>query len=333
MTCESDLLVIGGGPAGLSAAINGASEGLSVRIIDGGTTLGGQAKESAAIENYPGFADGITGENLAGQFIRQAIKFSTQIVSNVNAASLVQDESSKRFIITTDDYSEYVGKAVLLSLGLSYRRLQADGIGPLMGRGIFYGRPAGIQPSKKCEIAIIGGANSAGQAVVKLAANPKHHIRMLIRKSIVDQMSSYLIERIKKLPNVDVCEGCEVKRVEGKNKLENIVVQDQSGKFHSYHTDNMFIFIGAMPKTLWLKSAGLEMDPHNFIRTWKNVCTRIGALPYETSIPGVFAAGDVRSDSIKRIAAASGEGSGAIPMVHKYLSTLTTPVLVNGASL
>ena len=325
MTCESDLLIIGGGPAGLSAAINGASEGLNVRILDSGSILGGQAKESAAIENYPGFPDSITGEALMGSFVRQSIKFSTNIVSNVAAAQLDRDEAKGRFVITTDDYQEYVTKSVLLALGLSYRRLQAEGLSPLMGRGAFYGRPLGmLAPTRKCEVAVIGGANSAGQCVVKMASNPKVHVRMIIRKKLTDQMSTYLVDRIRALPNVEVCEGCEVISAQGKTCLERIIVRKTEGAVKTdtvYDTDNMFIFIGATPRTLWLKASRVEMDDHNYIQTWMDTSRR-EALPYETSIHGVFAAGDVRSGSIKRIAAAIGEGAGALPMIHKYLGGL-----------
>lgn len=322
MTCErdSDLLIVGGGPAGLSAAINAASEGLSVRLLDNGSPMGGQARESAAIENYPGFPEGITGSDLMSTFVRQARKFAAHMICPVTAAQMVQDRDTKRFRITTDDYQEYTGKAVLLSLGLSYRRLMADGLAPLMGRGVYYGRPLGTL-QRNCKVAVIGGANSAGQAVVKLASMPNVNVRMIIRKGIVDQMSTYLIERIKLMPNVTVMEGCEVVAVHGDKRLQCMDVRCSDGQVKRYDVDQMNIFIGATPRTLWLKPTLIEMDRNNYVQTWKDVM-RAEALPYETSIPGVFAAGDVRSNSTKRIASAIGEGAAAVPMIHKYLSTL-----------
>lgn len=332
--CESDLLIIGGGPAGLSAAINGASEGLSVRMLDGGTSLGGQAKESAAIENYPGFPDGITGEALMGSFVKQSLKFKASMVANISAAQLRVDsfEGKRRFIITTDDYQEYIGRSILLSLGLSYRRLQADGLAPLMGRGAFYGRPLGmVPPTKKCEVAIVGGANSAGQCVVNLASNPKVHVRLYIRKTIGDQMSTYLIERIKALSNVDICEHCEVTAAKGGNRLESItVLHNDSQTKEEVDIDSMFIFIGATPRTLWLANTGIELDDSKYIKAWDDVTQSLitdkgiqrDLYPFETSQRGVFVAGDVRSGSTKRIASAIGEGAGALPMIHKYLGAL-----------
>lgn len=328
MACECDLLIIGGGPAGLSAAINGASEGLNVRLLDAGHTLGGQARESSAIENYPGFPEGVTGNDLMSRFVRQADRFKTSILCPLQAAHLQIDGDHK--IITTEDYSEYTAKSVIISIGLSYRRLSASGTGPLMGRGIWYGMPPGrFMPTKACQIAVIGGANSAGQAVLKLASNPKINIKMIIRKTLESQMSTYLIDRIRAAPNVEVCEGCEVRSAHGRIDLESITVRygDQTEKTLSI--THMFIFIGAVPKTLWLKSA-LQLDEHRFIKTWKDVELSIAdqmyhdkiVMPYETSLQGVFAAGDVRKGSTKRIATAIGEGAGALQMVHNYLGQL-----------
>lgn len=319
MTCDSDLLIIGGGPAGLSAAINGASEGLSVRMLDAGFSLGGQARESAAIENYPGFPDGTTGNDLMSSFVRQALKFSTKMICPLAAAHLQVD--GKNFIITTDDYQEYVTKTLLLSLGLSYRRLGADGIGPLMGRGVFYGRPSGVlTPSKKCNVAVIGGANSAGQAVVKLAESPNINIKLIIRKTIGYQMSAYLVNRIKALPNVEVLEGCEVVKVEGTTSLESICIQCGENLFEE-KVEQMFIFIGATPRTLWLNGSGIELDDHRYVLSWTDTNNK-EALPYETSIKGIFVAGDVRANSIKRIASAIGEGVGALSMIHKHIASM-----------
>lgn len=313
---ECDLLVVGSGPAGMSAAINGASEGLRVCMIDGNNYLGGQAKESNAIENYPGFPEGVTGDELMNRFVAQATKFDTQIHCPVRAVALSQDDD--RLVVTSEDYTEYRAKTVLLSLGLSYRRLQAENIGQYMGRGVYYGLPNGIfQPRRKCRVVVIGGANSAGQAVLRMAQNKNAQVVMLIRRGITDQMSKYLIDRIRALPNVEVREGVEVRACRGdKERVTHAQLSDGT----ELCCDSVHIFIGAVPRTMWLKDT-LELDDKKFIRTWSDVLYRTPAekLPYETSMKGVFAAGDVRYNSVKRIAAAIGEGGAALQMIHNRL--------------
>lgn len=311
MTHDCDLLIVGGGPAGLSAAINGASEGLRVCLLDAGRALGGQAKESASIENYPmplGFDNGVTGHDLMTGFIAQATKFNTQMFCPVNAIDLEKD--GNRRIVTTDDYDEYAARAVILSLGLRYRTLQADGIGALMGRGVYYGIPGSTIPYRGKCVGIVGGANSAGQAALNLAKSKTTKVKMFVRKTLAAQMSQYLIDRIKETPNVEVYENTEVNACEGRDKLQAITLKDGT----TITVVALFIYIGAVPKTAWLRSA-LELTPQRF------VCTRAreGHLPFETSCPGVFAAGDVRDQSTKRIAAAIGEGSAALQSCHKYL--------------
>lgn len=310
MTDTSDLLIIGSGPAGLSAAINAASEGLRVVLMDNGSLLGGQARESSAIENYPGFPDGITGLDLTQMFVQQALKFKTSVVCPTSAQKLSKD-SAGVFTVTTDDYQDYRTKSVLLAMGLSYRRLDAKNIGPLIGRGVWYGCPSHtIVSDKPRKVAVVGGANSAGQAVVRLAKSSNVSVDVIIRKKLADQMSSYLIDRIKRLPNVRVCEGCKVTAVEGKSVLERLWIRDDVRHENRYETyDAMYIFIGATPRTVWLRGT-VDLDQHYFVQD----------NAYQTSMAGVFVAGDVRSSSVKRIAAASGEGSGVVPMIHRYLS-------------
>lgn len=324
----SDLLIIGGGPAGMSAAINGASEGLTVRMLDNGMTLGGQAKESSGIENYPGFPDGITGSELMSRMARQARKFAAGVLAPVSAMSL-QRETDGLLTVIADDYSEYRAKAVLLSLGLSYRRLQADNVGHFLGKGVFYGVPAWKPKAHVKTVAVIGGANSAGQAVCGLSKNSRLDVKLLIRKTIADGMSQYLIDRIKEMPNVEVIEMCEVTECRGGTCLQELVgVKD--GKPFNMAVDDMYVFIGAVPKTFWLRGA-VDCDDKNFILTGQQripddkhpgsfIIDHVGALPYETTLKGVFAAGDVRSGSTKRIATSIGEGAAALQMVHKYLA-------------
>lgn len=312
-----DLLVIGSGPSGMSAAINGASEGLRVCMIDGAQTLGGQARESHAIENYPGFPDGITGNDLMTRFISQATKFDTKIHCPVIASSIRREDGL--LVVTADDYSEYRAKAVILALGLSYRKLTADNIGQFMGNGVYYGLPsASMIAKKKCSIVVVGGANSAGQAVLKLAENKQAHIVMLIRRKIVDQMSKYLIDRIREIPNVDVREGVQVTDCRGASVLSHVSLSDGT----EVCSDRMFIFIGAVPKTQWLQGT-IEMDDKKFIRTWTDIedeGIEANRLPFETSMRGVFAAGDVRMGSVKRVATAIGEGATALQMAHQRIA-------------
>lgn len=316
--CHSDLLIIGGGPAGLSAAINGASEGLTVRLLDSGPSLGGQARESSAIENYPGFPEGITGNELMHTFVKQALKFRTNILCPVSASKLAVD--GKRFSVLTDDYQEFTARAVLLSSGLSYRRHMAEGIGPLMGRGVFYGMPPGkFAPTRKCNVAVVGGANSAGQAALKFAQNTNATVYMIIRKNLDAQMSTYLIERLRALPNVHICEGCEITSVHGEKSLESVTTKLADGRTDEMAMNFMFIFIGATPRTLWVRDV-ITLDERHFVKTWNDLPDGDTRLPYETSVPGVFAAGDVRLGSTKRIATAIGEGAGALSMIHRRLA-------------
>lgn len=319
--CEDDLLIIGGGPAALSAAINGASEGLRVRIIDNGNMIGGQARESSAIENYPGFPDGITGNELMGSFVRQARKFSTIFSCPLTAIALERDEASNRIIVTTDDDHQYAAKAAILAIGLNYRRLSASNIDPLLGRGVFYGMTTYRTKRQECHYAVIGGGNSAGQAAVNLAKNPKAKVYIIIRKNMEAQMSSYLHPRLREAPNVTIIEGAEVISANGTNHLTGIVIR-RDGEDIAMPMHCMLVFIGAFPRTAWLKNT-LKLDKDRYILTG----TEAGAdMPYMTSMRGVFAAGDVRSGSTKRIVAGAGEGGNALQMVHRYLASLEQTV-------
>lgn len=312
---DADLLIIGGGPAGLSAAINGASEGLVVRLLDNGLSLGGQAKQSSAIENYPGFADGISGEKLMTACVLQANKFATKFHCPVTVRYIHKDGSF--FVVTDDDRTEYAAKSVILSNGLTYRRLQADNLDRLLGKGCFYGVPNKQSYHRECKIAIVGGANSAGQAAVNLSQNARVKIKMIIRKTIRSQMSRYLIERIETRDNIEVIENAEITAVEGKTYL-SAVHYVKNGEHQVAKMDYMYIFIGAVPKTSWLDGT-VELDPKGYVKTWRDV-SRERALPHETSVAGLFAAGDVRVSQTKRIATAIGEGAYALQMVHGYLS-------------
>jgi thioredoxin reductase (NADPH) len=306
-----DLLIVGGGPAGLASAINGASEGLKVRIMDNGNSLGGQARESSAIENYPGFPDSITGLDLMGRFVEQANKFGTGFFCPCHGAVLRPGVGDEPHVVISDDYQEHRARAVMLSLGVNYKRLNAENISQFIGRGVFYGVPSWGSVGKARTVGVIGGANSAGQAVVALAKHRRTKVRMFVRRNLEVSMSAYLIDKIRNLDNVEVLENCELVSCQGTGALREISY-NCNGTIYTCPLDALHIFIGAIPKTMWVEEK-VQLDPARFVVTGN------AALPYETSVPGVFAAGDVRSGSTKRIATAIGEGVNALQSVHKYL--------------
>lgn len=327
MECQKcDLLIVGGGPAGLAAGINGSSEGLKVAVIDSGPQLGGQASRTSLIENYPGFAEGISGEALLGQFILQAEKFGAALHCPQTAVSLRADGPKR--IVTTDDDQVFEAGAVILALGLSYRKLGVEGISAHIGKQVRYGSPT-RSPSTYDDgttICVVGGANSAAQAATYLAQNPGIHVKMLVRNKLGVGMSKFLADRIQDMPNIEVLEGTEVTKVIGGERLEALRLQrGDSTVIENYKTDYMYIFIGASPKTFWLQGS-VAMDEKKFILTGPKLVTgdiwplqhQRQALPLETSIPGVFACGDVRLDSVKRFGAATGDGITALSMVHQY---------------
>lgn len=317
-----DVAIIGAGPAGLCAAINGASEGLSVVLLDSAMRLGGQARESACIENYPlphGYPNGVTGEDLLQGFIEQAEKFCARIACPAQAVRLHQEKDCH--IITTADFHEYKARTVILSPGLSYRRFVAVGVSRLMGRGIYYGIPSRASQFANKTVGVLGGANSAGQAAMRLARNQSTRVKLLARSPITNQMSTYLVNRMTAFNNVDVMEGCEVSKVGGKKRLEWCEVT-RGRCTYQMQVDYLFIFIGAIPHTAWLQDRVL-LDDKKYILTDSDLPdgTAEHVLPCQTSVPGIFAAGDVRHGQVvKRIAGATGDGVAAIQSIHRFLN-------------
>lgn len=318
MTNTYDTLIVGGGPAGLCAAINGASEGLRVAILDAAPSLGGQARESSRVENYPlpyPLQDGVSGEQLMSGFTAQAAKFGVDIFCPVRAAHIEMDGSWK--VVTTNDFQEFRAKCVILSMGLSYRRLDADNIGRYMGRGVFYGVPGHLNKFAGKTVGVVGAANSAGQAVLKIAESAKK-VYLLARSPLEKAMSSYLIERIKATTNIEVLVGAEIKAVDGNGTLKCIYLKGGNGG--KIMMDYLFIYIGAIPHTAWLLGA-IEMDKSRFILTDVDLPGGGPRLPCETSMSGVFAAGDVRvGQAVKRITGAIGDGIAALQSCHRYCS-------------
>ena len=319
-----DLIVIGGGPAGLAAAVYGASEGLRTVLIER-TATGGQAGQSSRIENYLGFPDGVSGGQLADRARRQAEKFGAELIT-ARAATALEVNGPKRTVRFADGGS-IDAHAVILATGVAYRQLPAEGCGELTGRGVYYG--AAVSIASECageEVYVIGGANSAGQAAMYLSREAKS-VTIVVRAPSLDaSMSYYLIQQIRQRPNITVRTCTEVRRAVGDDHLERLtLVDNRTGDTEDVTCARMFIFIGAAPRTEWLDGV-LARDNHGFVLTGpdlRNVCGwTLDRPPHhlETSVPGVFATGDVRAESAKRVAAAVGEGSMAVMLVHRYLA-------------
>ena len=319
-----DLVVIGGGPAGLAAAVYGASEGLRTVLIER-TATGGQAGQSSRIENYLGFPDGVSGSQLAQRARKQAEKFGAELITARTATALEINGSART--VRFADGGSIDAHAVIVATGVAYRQLAATGCEELVGRGVYYGAATSIASECKAEeVYVIGGANSAGQAAMHLSREA-NSVTILVRApSLEASMSYYLIQQIEQNPKITVRTCTEVQCATGTDHLEGLtLVDNRTGDTEEVGCGRMFIFIGAAPRTEWLDGV-LARDDHGFILTGpdlRNVCGwTLDRPPHhlETSVPGVFVAGDVRSESAKRVAAAVGEGSMAVMLVHRYLA-------------
>ena len=320
-----DLCIVGSGPAGLAAAVYAASEGLSTVVVERDAP-GGQAGQSASIENYLGFPRGLSGADLTHRAVAQASRFGAETVL---ARDVVRFEARGpvRAVILRDG-GEIEARALLVATGVSYRRLEAPGAAELVGRGIYYG--ASAAEALQCagqDVYVIGAANSAGQAVLNFARYAKRVV-LLVRGGGLDAtMSAYLVQRIRDADNVEVRLNTEVAAVHGSGHLERLTLADRStGAQEEVDGSWLFAFIGASPHTDWLGDA-VERDDKGFVVTGRDLHAPEGSTPsrapfaLETSVPGVFAAGDVRLDSMKRVASAVGEGAMAVYLVHRYLAS------------
>lgn len=322
---EYDLIIVGGGPAGLSAAIGGASEGLKTLIIDSKPQLGGQIKDSTRVENYMGFPHGLKGTELIARSVEQVKHFKAAVCCPMKAVSIVHE--GYPILVGMDDESTVATKALVLASGLSYNRLDKKGFSEYAGRGVTYGKPGDLPKKDHCRIIIIGGANSAGQAAHYLATTLHHEVHLFVRAEALELgMSQYLVERIRRNKLITVHTRTEVSEAIGNSVLRKVhYVQD--GEKKEMAVDHVCIFIGAKPKTLWLKDILVRDKDKGFIYTDTSLGDRWTVedrqpLVFETSMPGVFAVGDVRYGSTKRVAAAVGEGSVVIPRIHEYLHLL-----------
>ena len=323
-----DLVIVGGGPAGLAAAVYGASEGLKTLMIER-EAPGGQAGTSSLIENYLGFPKGVSGQQLAQLAVEQAEKFNVEILAPQEVVGLrVQDPYR---ILTLKDGSEIKAYAVVLATGVTWRKLNLPGLEQLTGAGVYYG--AAITEAMACQderVFIVGGANSAGQGAMYFSRYAAH-VTMLVRgKGLASTMSKYLIDQIEKTPNITVRPCSQVVGVHGDRRLESLDIADANrDKIETVPATSLFIFIGAEPCTEWLNGVVMR-DDHGFILSGPDLLKE-GKRPadwklnrdptlLETSVPGVFVAGDVRVGSVKRCAAGVGAGSIAVQFVHQYLA-------------
>ena len=319
-----DLVIVGGGPAGLAAAVYGASEGLSTVMVER-EAPGGQAGQSSRIENYLGFPTGLSGSDLARRATDQARRLGAELVTVQEAVGLRVEGAGRLVELTGGETLS--ASTVLVASGVSYRQLNAPGFAELTGAGIYYG--AALTEARSCadqHVVVIGGANSAGQAAVYFSGWASR-VTMLVRaESLAKSMSHYLIDQIAALPNVEVRTGAQAVAAEGRNgHLRALRIRGADGTETPEEVDACFVFIGAAPRTEWLDGV-VARDDRGFILAGAEVRDHGWALsrePYvlETSVPGVFVAGDVRARSIKRVASAVGEGSMAVSLIHEYLAS------------
>jgi thioredoxin reductase (NADPH) len=322
-----DLIVVGAGPAGLAAAVYGASEGLDVLVVES-SVPGGQAGSSSRIENYLGFPTGISGLDLTGRAYAQALKFGAQVIVAKGATRMACD--GQRYTVDIDQGPRIRGRAVIIATGAEYRKPALLNLSRFEGAGVYYGAtPMEAQLCVGEDVAVVGGGNSAGQAAVFLSSTARR-IHMLVRgPSLADTMSRYLIRRIEENPAIVLRTHTQIVALDGNGKLERIQWRDdQTGEVESHDIGHAFMMTGAVPNTAWL-SGCIALDENGFVKTGPDLASEDLAAtkwprtrpPYllETNRPGIFAVGDVRSGNVKRVASAVGEGSIAVAFVHQVL--------------
>ena len=326
---EYDLTIVGAGPAGLAAAVYAASEGLGAVAIEA-VAPGGQAGTTSMIENYLGFPQGISGSELATRATAQAKRFGAEILLARRLVGIARDGPG--YIAHLSDGTAVRSRSMLVASGVDWRRLDVPGIDDLLGSGVYYGAgPSEALTCNGCRVAIVGGGNSAGQAVIRFSRYAAH-VTLLVRgRSLETSMSQYLIRQVKELGNVDVRTNTEIVGVGSDTHLRTLVVSS-GGTDDRLSADALFVCIGGVPRTQGAAAVGLALDGAGYIRTGADLSSSAGALdgwplsrqalPLETNLPGLFAAGDVRSGSTKRCATAIGEGSMVVALVHQRLSEL-----------
>jgi thioredoxin reductase (NADPH) len=323
---KHDFVIVGAGPAGLSAAVGAESEHLDTLVLDSKGRLGGQAGTSSLIENFPSYPEGITGPNLVSRMVDQALRFNTEFLAPVRIDSV---EATEEGLELREDGERYLGKAALLSCGVDYRRLRAKNLAAYLGRGVTYGSPRMKDIFKDRKMFVVGGANSAGQAAVHLSEFGGCSVNMLVRgERVEDRMSGYLVDKVSNKSNIDITTNTEITSVNGNGCLESITIRTGDEE-REVDADELFILIGAVPRTGWLPKE-VRRDKYGFVLAGSDLPEDVqsqfeeanGREPFkhESSMPGLFVAGDVRSGSSKRVALAVGEGMAVIPEVHQYMA-------------
>ena len=320
-----DLIIYGAGPAGLSAAVYAASEGLDVAVVER-DAVGGQAGFSSLIENYLGFPHGVSGAELADRARQQAVTFGAELILMRSGIDRTFTDHDVRAVLA--DGSEVRARAAISATGVRWRKLGLAGEEAFEGAGIYYG--AGTSEAAACiglHVYVVGGANSAGQAAMNLSAHAAH-VTILVRgESLSSTMSAYLLDRLAAQPNVTILVNTRVTAVDGDITLHELTL-DQAGSTVQVPASHLFVCIGGAPNTEWAASTDVRLDARGFVLTGVDLTSRdLGAWPLqrpplylETSVPGIFAAGDVRANSVKRVASAVGEGAMAVTLVHRYLA-------------
>jgi thioredoxin reductase (NADPH) len=318
-----DLIIVGAGPSGLAAAVYGASEGLNVLVVESHAP-GGQAGSSSRIENYLGFPTGISGQELASRAFIQAEKFGAHIAVARGARGL--NGAKPPYTVELDDGGSVQGRSIIVAAGAQYRKLKLPNLDQFEGAGIYYGAtPVEAQVCGGEEIVIVGGGNSAGQAALFLAGSARHVYLLVRGPSMVETMSRYLIARIESSPNITLKAWTEIEALEGNGHLQRVRCRNtKTGTIESHDIEHLFLMTGASPNTGWLNGC-VALDAKQFIKTGAEVGPEwpLERRPYllETSLPNVFAVGDVRAGSLKRVASAVGEGSMAVQFVHQVLAS------------
>jgi thioredoxin reductase (NADPH) len=311
-----DLVVVGAGPAGLAAAVYGASEGLSTVVVED-VAIGGQAGSSTRIENYLGFPRGISGAELGRAAMLQAVKFGAKLVSP-RTVTAIRQAPGGLFRVTLDDETDVEACAVIVASGARYRRLPVPGLADLEGRGVYYAASeleATVVADRTA--VVVGGANSSGQAALFLAQHASHVHVLIRRDDLTETMSDYLAQRLLNHDRITVHPRCELAAVEGPARLTRLTWRDHAGgRDVDIDAAGLFLMIGAEPGTAWLRDTGVALDDRGFVVTTDG---------FATTMPGLFAVGDVRSGSVKRVASAVGEGSVVISAVHAHLAGRTSP--------
>lgn len=323
-----DLVIVGAGPAGLAAAVYGASEGLRTLLLDRHAP-GGQAGTSSRIENYLGFPAGVSGTDLTRRALAQAQRLGAEFLAPLEVTGVTADAGYKR--VTLADGRELVARTIVAATGMFYREHPAPGVAEHTGAGVYYGAATTEAPAfRGRRVLVVGGGNSAGQAAMHLARYAGDVQLVARRETLRETMSHYLIAQISQTPNIRLCPATEITRVEGDGHVERVTLQSmRDGLCRVEEADALFVFIGTRPRSDWLPAAVLR-DAKGFVLTGRDLIVTEGyshlwkerrePLPLETSVPGVFAAGDIRAGAMNRVASAVGEGSMVVRLAREYLA-------------